>query len=526
MKKLLIFLLLTIFAFGAFEVPSAHAYFRVDEDTKDTVYVDGVRHTKIVGSINNDGTVTRQVMNYIGANVSTNDDLNIVVGDNYYDHQDENGKWGMFNIHALVENVHSRYDNFEVIAGVNGDFYDINNTGRPVSAHIRNFEVVHRGDTTARPLVGFKDNGEVVFGLPEFEGYELLVYNDEGQLKNKLDVDHINSDPLNDDEISVYFDNYLNALPSELEKVYINGIDTKFTESNGTYFGKGMLATIIPENEDIPENHFVIVGKDFNQDDLITETDTVIVQVGITGVFDDVRFALGSDRQPLVIGGAVNAGLNAGASWNFPAPRTAVGVKADGTVFFVVVDGRNKPAGMEGVTLPELAEIMYYFGAVDAFNLDGGGSSTMTLKDIENGGYMILNTPSDGRLRSISNGVFIVKGEHEPLPDPIPAWPDLRDQLAAPSNIYVDDDNVLRFNEVPGSVSYSVVINGVETIVEDNELQLDLEVGMHEISIRAKGGVSYKSSDYTTSLLYQVYPNDINLLIDMIKDYAKSTIND
>lgn len=144
-----------------------------------------------------------------------------------------------------------------------------------------------------------------------------------------------------------------------------------------------MLATDVPENEGIGENQFVIVGKDFNQDDLITETDTVIVQIGITGIFDDVRFALGSDRQPLVIDGAVNAGLNAGASWNFPAPRTAVGVKADGTVFFVVVDGRNKPAGMEGVTLPELAEIMYYFGAVDAFNLDGGGSSTMTLKDIE-----------------------------------------------------------------------------------------------------------------------------------------------
>jgi exopolysaccharide biosynthesis protein len=104
-----------------------------------------------------------------------------------------------------------------------------------------------------------------------------------------------------------------------------------------------MLATEVPENEGIGENQFVIVGKDFNQDDLITETDTVIVQIGITGIFDDVRFALGSDRQPLVIDGEVNAGLNAGAAWNYPAPRTSVGVKADGTVFFVVVDGRNKP---------------------------------------------------------------------------------------------------------------------------------------------------------------------------------------
>ena len=195
-------------------------------------------------------------------------------------------------------------------------------------------------------------------------------------------------------------------------------------------------------------------------------------------------------------------------------------------MFFVVVDGRNKPMGMEGVTLPELAEIMFYFGAVDAFNLDGGGSSTMTLKDIESGEYMILNTPSDGRLRSISNGVFIVKGEHETVPDPIPAWPDTRDQLTEPTNIYVDQNNVLRFNEVEGSISYSVLINGVETIIQDNELLLDLEVGIHEISVRAKGGVDYKSSDYTTPFLYQTYPNDINLLIDMIKDYTQSSIND
>ncbi|MFA7422368.1 MAG: phosphodiester glycosidase family protein [Acholeplasmataceae bacterium] len=526
MKKILIFILLTVFAFGAFEAPSTYAFFRVEEETKETVYVEGIRHTKIVGSINNDGKITRQVMNYLGANVGVDSNLKIVVGDNYYNHQDENGKWGMFNIHGLIENVHSRYDHFEVLAGVNGDFYDINNTGRPVSAHIRNFEVVQRGDTTTRPLVGFKDNGEVVFGLPQFEGYELLVFNDEGQLKNKLDVAHINSNPLNDSEISVYFDNYLSALPAELEKVYIDGIDTKITESNGNYYGKGVFASETTEDEGIGDNQFVIVGKNFNQDNLITETDTVVVQVGVTGTFDGVRFALGSDRQPLVIGGAVNAGLNAGASWNFPAPRTAVGVKADGTVFFVVVDGRNKPMGMEGVTLPELAEIMFYFGAVDAFNLDGGGSSTMTLKDIESGEYMILNTPSDGRLRSISNGIFIVKGEHERVPDPIPSWPDTRDQLTEPTNIYVDQNNVLRFNEVEGSISYSVLINGVETIIQDNELLLDLEVGIHEISVRAKGGVDYKSSDYTTSFLYQTYPNDINLLIDMIKDYTQSSIND
>jgi hypothetical protein len=527
MKKILIFILLTVFAFGAFEAPSTYAYFRVNEETKYTEYNEGVRHTKVTGTIDYDGVVSNQVMNYIGANVKTNTALNIVTGDNYYSHQDADGKWGMFNIHALVENVHNRYDHFEVLGGVNGDFYDINNTGRPIAVYMRNFEVIYgAGGNSNRPVVGFEDDGDVVYGVPQFDGYELLVFNDEGQLKNKIKVNRINSNPQNDEEISVYFDNHLNVLPADINKVYLDGIDTKITEANGSYFGKGVLNKQTTSQDDILENQFVIAGKDFNNDDLITETDVVVIQQDVIGDFENVRFALGSDQQPLVIDGQPNATLNAGAAWNYRAPRTAVGVKDDGTVFFVVVDGRNMPMMMDGVTLREMGEVMAYFGADQAYNLDGGGSSTMTLKDFENGGYLILNTPSDGRLRSISNGVFIVKGEHKPVPDPIPTWPDLRDQLAQPTNIYVDDQNVLRFNEVPGSISYSVLINGVETIVDDNELLLDLDVGIHEITVRAKGGVDYKSSDYTTSFLYQVYPNDISLLIDMIKDYTKSSIND
>ena len=168
---------------------------------------------------------------------------------------------------------------------------------------------------------------------------------------------------------------------------------------------------------------------------------------------------------------------------------------------------------------------MAYFGAVDAFNLDGGGSSTMALKDLEQDlGYRILNTPSDGRLRSISNGVFFVKGQHKAVPEAIPAWPDNRDQLNEPSSMFVDRNGILRFSEVEGSVSYSVLVNGIETIVEDNQLQLELGVGLHEISIRAKGGAAYKSSGYSDPFLHQIYPHEINLLIDMIKDFAKSEL--
>lgn len=79
------------------------------------------------------------------------------------------------------------------------------------------------------------------------------------------------------------------------------------------------------------------------------------------------------------------------------APRTAVGVKKDGTVLLVVVDGRNNNSA--GLTLPELATYMLRLGAREAVNFDGGGSSVMAI----NG--QVVNKPSDGKERSVSIGL-------------------------------------------------------------------------------------------------------------------------
>jgi hypothetical protein len=68
--------------------------------------------------------------------------------------------------------------------------------------------------------------------------------------------------------------------------------------------------------------------------------------------------------------------------WNRTrAPRTAVGVRADGGVVLVVVDGRANLRHSIGVTLAELAQMMVNLGCVSAMNLDGGGSSVMFIND-------------------------------------------------------------------------------------------------------------------------------------------------
>lgn len=86
-----------------------------------------------------------------------------------------------------------------------------------------------------------------------------------------------------------------------------------------------------------------------------------------------------------------------------PHPRTAVGI-ADGgkTLVLVVIDGR-KPEKAIGMSLTETAEVMLKFGCTDAVNLDGGGSSVLAIRDPADHKMKILNTPSDGRERSVAN---------------------------------------------------------------------------------------------------------------------------
>lgn len=83
------------------------------------------------------------------------------------------------------------------------------------------------------------------------------------------------------------------------------------------------------------------------------------------------------------------------------APRTGAGVKTDGTVLLMVVDGRSRSSA--GMTLKEFAQYMKRFGAVSAVNFDGGGSSEMILDG------KIMNRPSDGSERPVGVGLGIFR---------------------------------------------------------------------------------------------------------------------
>ena len=86
-------------------------------------------------------------------------------------------------------------------------------------------------------------------------------------------------------------------------------------------------------------------------------------------------------------------------------PRTAVGIKADGSVVLLVVDGRQSKIS-NGAALADLADILGSVGCVDAINLDGGGSSTFVLKEGDE--LCVKNSPSDGSLRDVADGLMVI----------------------------------------------------------------------------------------------------------------------
>lgn len=134
---------------------------------------------------------------------------------------------------------------------------------------------------------------------------------------------------------------------------------------------------------------------------IIDYTDNYIPRY--SGVYDmdsvstDFVCALGGqDKERFLINGVILE------TWAENHPRTAIGASVTGdTIIQVVVDGRGASTGM---TLGQMGQMMRYFGAWNAMNLEGGGSSAMYIRH-----KGVVNSPSDnGVERAESNGLFVV----------------------------------------------------------------------------------------------------------------------
>jgi len=91
----------------------------------------------------------------------------------------------------------------------------------------------------------------------------------------------------------------------------------------------------------------------------------------------------------------------------YVAPHTAVGLKADGNLVIVTIDGRNYPVSCSCDNY-YLTTILLGLGCVTALNLDGGGSSTYLAKYEGTDNLVLANNPSDAVERQVASSLFVV----------------------------------------------------------------------------------------------------------------------
>ena len=181
-----------------------------------------------------------------------------------------------------------------------------------------------------------------------------------------------------------------------------------FLAVNGDYYGfrdTGILIRNGVVYRDSPTRQGLVLYTDGRME-VYDETTTSAQALLDAGAWNTLSFG-----PALVQDGSVREGIDAvEVDTNFGnhsiqgrQPRTAVGALGQGHYVFVVVDGREEGYS-RGVTMTELAQIMVDLGCQVAYNLDGGGSSTMYF----NG--QVINQPSNGGERGTSDILYIAQG--------------------------------------------------------------------------------------------------------------------
>lgn len=136
---------------------------------------------------------------------------------------------------------------------------------------------------------------------------------------------------------------------------------------------------------------------------IYNETETSAEELLEQGVTQTLSFgpALVENSTAITDFGNVSIDTNFGnRSIQNSNPRTGIGMISPNHYVFVVVDGRSEES--DGMTLTEFAQVFEDLGCTEAYNLDGGGSSTMYFM-----GRVVNNPQGKGQERGVSDILYI-----------------------------------------------------------------------------------------------------------------------
>ncbi len=289
-----------------------------------------------------------------------------------------------------------------VLAGINGDYFAMA-TGMPLGIVVRDGELISTDAGNA--AFGFMEDGSAVLGMPalsvELQGDGVSCSVDSINKNYKAGQfclytaawgDHV---PMSGDYRCIAL------IPEEGQKLPPDG-EASFSVSSVSSF-------------DTPS--------ELSEDMMLlcySGSDEAWEHAGLANIEPGhhltLRVSAGDERfkgcvqalgclYPLIKNGAVLDGLD--AIDKNKAPRTAIGIRGDGSVILYTADGRQSGYAI-GLTLAETAERLLELGCVEAGALDGGASTVLSCRLPGEEACTVRNSPSLGHLRETPQFLFLV----------------------------------------------------------------------------------------------------------------------
>ena len=369
--------------------------------------------------------------------------------------------YGTNTIYNEVTNL--RKKGIVPLAGINADFFSLQ-TGIPMSNIITDGKIITKTETTQYGIGILEDNSAF---MSQFTVYSIL-HKEDGSTTHIHNINKLRQ------PYSIYMmtDDFSNQTHNTTK-----GIDVILTDIEGEMkLGTELTAVVESVNEyegsiAIPEDKIVITVDSnapveyFESLASLKTGEKIKITFGAEGDsrWNDVKLGIGATGDMLIENGQVNSNFEAGAN-----PRTAIGITDNGKIILYTIDGRQKGYSY-GVQLRSLANRLKELGCTDAINLDGGGSTSYAIQFPGDNLVELVNSPSDGKLRPVSNFIFL-KNNQQPtgILNKITVYP-LTSYVLVGESIKVTakgSDTAFYATDIP-NLSYSLNEGTTNTITQD-----------------------------------------------------------
>lgn len=358
------------------------------------------------------------------------------------------------NVGAIAQDYEKNHPGWKVIGGINADQYY---PKFGVQGHVDGSDyfypqpygcLIADGEKwfsiNAKPyggngtyLAGFLNDGsmdQIIEGRTNWtitddsrfyvSGLYVSVLNEYNEVVSKYKIDKFNEEPAENESslfspyyqgttmptLNVNFNNLIVVEDSDLSYVsnsltytYKADYDAKnINNAQNAFFGKGIISKITTSTN-LNSGQFAIATNNPQLLENLQVGKKIIVQYEYEGKINEVESAT-AYHTIMRMDGKDKTSNNSYNTKQYP--RAFFGRKDDGTMVLITVDGSQTSKGMVGTNQLEGCALLKYYGVTEAYQMDGGGSVTMVVRDNDN--FTVVNSPSDGSPRSVLSALLFV----------------------------------------------------------------------------------------------------------------------